>query len=195
MRTHSSTTRIGKVVRAGIERGVFVAPPTSVGRATHAAIAAGVISELPAFTDAESTTSLQFARNSVLHWHGSAAVVEMSIDISTTVYDDAFPADLQDVYLAKVAPALTEIREAMQANSVARRLMSRTPIATTISAAGTLAVGTTTLGGVPALLGRLATMAGSAVLSAAWDRHVESTRIAQHRLYFLHRSNELLERS
>lgn len=99
---------------------------------------------------------------------------------------------MEQIYRAEVEPSLEEIREEVESNTYLHRLLgeSAKDIPKWLGA-GFLALATTPVTNIPALVVAGATAAGPAV-QAAWKKHETSKQLRRHPYYFLYETNRLL---
>lgn len=114
---------MGDLARSGIEGGLFV-PGSSAGKRTaQAGSATGFLERLPTFPAATMDEVLDIRselRSPLTHFR--AEVVKLSADMAQTALERDFAAEVDAQWHGTVAPALQEIREAVEQNTYLRRL-------------------------------------------------------------------------
>lgn len=182
----------GELVRAGIAEGLFVPSEVAMRRGKHVATASGFLSQLPAFPEATIGEILDIradlAKPLIRYRSG---VSELATMIESGPLDKDFSQEIEIVYVEKVLPALLEITELVRSTSFLRELASEV-VKDANKLAGVLALGILNAETVPALTAAGAT--GVAIAArTAWRRHQASADIQKHQLYFLYKTEKLLQ--
>ena len=166
-------------------------------RAGQAAVGSGLISRLPAFPDAPMDELLELRSdltNPLTRYR--AAALDLSGQLSP-VLGDELEAQVDDLWAAKVAPALLEIEETLVDHSLVRELAKRatSDIRALLTGGAGVYMGVTATASLPAAATALAGAAlGAApvVGQSAWAS-AEARRSAQrHELFYLYETNRRL---
>jgi hypothetical protein len=173
--------------------GLIVPTQSSQARGQQVAAAADFMGRLPAFP-AASVAEILDIRNEIRDplVRFRAGMVEVTQGLAVAAYETSFSGDVEQIYVAKVAPALLEINEAVRTNRYLRELLGEaiTDMKTIIAAGLTLGfMGTADL--APLIAGGAA--AATAAMTAAWNTAAKRRRIRQQQFYFLYGTQELLE--
>jgi hypothetical protein len=188
--------QVGDLVRAQVSEGLFEVGAVSRRRGKQASAAAQLIEKLPSFPSASVSEVLDIReelREPLTRFR--AAVSEMERLIQSAAHEPDFAAEVEDLYIEKVAPALLEIAELARNNSYLRQLMRAAvgdakPILTSVLTMGVLA-----LGGLPGLVAAAlgaGVPAAAAAVRAAWASGEGQSALETHHLFFLYRTEELL---
>jgi len=188
--------QVGDIVRAHVSEGLFEvgAMPRRHGRQVSAA--AQLMEKLPSFPSASMHELLDIReelRQPLTKFR--AAVAEMERTLQPAAYEPDFSAEVEDLYLEKVAPALQEIAGLVRRNSYLRELM-RVGVGDAKSLlTAVLTVGVAALAGVPDLVAAALAAgvpSGAASLRAALATGAAKRDIEAHHLFFLYKTEELL---
>jgi hypothetical protein len=187
---------VGEIVRSHVAEGLFEVGTVTTRRGKQVTAASRLLETLPAFP-AASIEEILDIRQELLGplTNFRAAVAEMERLIQSAAYDADFPAEVEDLYLEKVAPALQEIAELVRDNSYLRQLMRAGVGDAKSILTGVLTMGVAGLAGVSHLAA--AALAAGVPTAAAALRSALATKTAQreiegHHLFFLYRTEELL---
>jgi hypothetical protein len=116
----------GKLVRAGIEEGSIAPTGAGLARGRHSGLASDLVGRLPLFEKASVREILDIRRSlegPLIRFRG--AVIEFSEDIRFAAWDEEFASEADMVFRRKVAPAVEDLREAVEQNSSLTELMLR----------------------------------------------------------------------
>ncbi len=183
----------GTLVRQGLVEGRFQASPVSRERGKQAATASDFMGRLPAFPRASVAEILDIRtelEEPLVRFR--SAMVEMGKLIESSAYEEGFREQVDEVYRAKVEPALVEIDDRVRNNGYLRVLVGEVVGDTKTLLAGILALGVAQTGDLPQLFTVGAAAAGQAVARTTWERRTRERQISEHALYFLYRTEELL---
>lgn len=166
-------------------------------RAGQAAVGSGLVSRLPAFPDAPMDELLEL-RSDLTDplTRYRAAALDLSSQLSP-VLGDELEAQVDDLWAAKVAPALLEIEETLADHSLVRELAKRatSDIRALLTGGAGVYMGVTATASLPAAATALvggALGAAPVVGQSAWAR-AEARRSAQrHELFYLYETDRRL---
>lgn len=201
----------GKLISQGVSEGVFEIPAHGEGRQTHAHVAASIIDRLPAFDGAgiddivdireELTTPLVRFRSAV------AELSKVSVAPSDAL---AFEAQVQEIQITKILPAVLEIEERIAESSYMRELLVSPGAASGALFGGAITAALSNRDGILGFLSdvtggltgsdavRLAGGAATAGIAAKWaiDAAAAKSRdrreIEKHELFFVYKAGQLL---
>lgn len=184
----------GSLVTAGVAEGVFVPSSGAVTREREAGSAAELLNYMPAFPPASVGEILgirEELKGPLVRFR--SAMVKIAAVLQAAPREAGFKEELEQIYRAEVEPALQEIREEVQSNRYLHQLLGETvkDIPKWLGA-GFIAIATTPLTNIPALVVAGATAAGPAA-QAAWKKHERSKEIRQRQYYFLYETDRLLD--
>jgi hypothetical protein len=189
--------QVGDIVRAHVSEGLFEVGAVPRRHGKHVSAAAQSMEKLPSFPSASVQEVLEI-RNELQKplTNFRAAVAEMERILQSAAYETDFPAEVEDLYLEKVAPALQEIGELVRQNSYLRELMRAAVGDAKSMLTAVLTVGVAALAGIPDLVA--AALAAGIPTGAAALRANSATGEAQrdieaHHLFFLYKTEELLQ--
>jgi hypothetical protein len=114
--------------------------------------------------------------------------------IDSASHEQEFRAEVQQIYLEKVAPAVQEIRERVESNAYLRRLVGevfKEDLPRWLGA-GVLALAVTPSNRIDDLIVASATAIQPAV-KAGWRKHGETRKIRAHQYFFLYETERLLD--
>ena len=183
----------GLLVSAGVSEGLFVPSIAAEDRAKQLGLAAGFMGYLPAFPHASVSEILEIRhelREPLVRFR--AAMVEMGHLARSQAYEAGFSAEVEQLYRAKVAPALQDLHEGIRANRYLRQLVGA--VMDDMKAfliQGALALAVTPLSAVPALA-TAAIHVVTPAIQAAYRQRVKSDQIRKEQLYLLYRTEELI---
>ena len=183
----------GTLVRHGIAEGSFKASPISRERSKQVASASEFLTRLPAFPKANVSEILDIRAElepSLVRFRG--AMVELGGLVESAAYEENFPEQVDEVYRAKVEPALLEIEDQVRSNNYLRVLVGEIVGDTKTLLAGILAVGVAHATDLPQLVTGAVAVTGQAIAKAAWEKQIRGQKIVEHELYFLYRTEQLL---
>lgn len=183
----------GTLVRHGIAEGLFQATPLSRERGKQVAAASDILGLLPAFPKASVAEILDIRTEleaPLVRFR--AAMVELGKLVESAAYEEGFADQVDELYRAKVAPALLEIEEQVRANSYLRVLVGEVVGDSKTLLAGVLGVGLAHAADVSQLVAGGVAAAGQAMAKAAWERQARGRKLSEHELYFLYRTEQLL---
>jgi hypothetical protein len=183
---------MGDVVRAGLQEGLFRLPARTRTHARQIGTAAGLFEMLPTFPMAHVEEVLDARREleiTLAQFRG--ALIELTEVMAADALDEDFSEAVADLWVAKVEPAMAEIRELIRQHSYLRQLADRATANTGLAGAG---LGLLVADNVHAP-DLLAVGAGVAVaaLRAAHDRWSARQAIRGQQFYFLHGVSERLD--
>lgn len=184
----------GNVINLQVQEGVFAPNAAATSHGKQIGLASGLLSALPAFPRASVPEIIDIReelRDPLIRFR--AAVSSMATTIDAASFEPDFGPEVNDLFHREVAPALLEIKEAIQANSNLRQLTKAALADTSSQIVGVLSLGVASQTAIPELAALGATSV-TAVARAAWEQRQETGRIHQHQMYLLHRSQELLNR-
>jgi hypothetical protein len=187
---------VGEIVRSHVAEGLFEVGAVTTRRGKQVSAASRLIETLPSFPAASIGEILDIRQELAAPLTNfRAAVAEMERLIQSAAYDADFAAEVEDLYMEKVAPALQEIAELVRDNSYLRQLMRAGVGDAKSILTGVLTMGVTAVAGVPYLAA--AALATGIPAAAAALRGVLATKSAAreiegHHLFFLYRTEELL---
>jgi hypothetical protein len=186
--------QVGDIVRAHLSEGLFEVGTMPRRHGKQVSAAARLMEKLPSFPSASVRELLDIReelRPALTNFR--AAVAEMERTLQAAAYEPDFPAEVEDLYLEKVAPALQEIAELVRHNSYFRELMRAAVGDAKSLLTAVLTVGVAALTGVPDLVAAaLAAGTGAAGLRAALATGAAKRDIEAHHLFFLYKTEELL---
>ncbi|MDP9358744.1 MAG: hypothetical protein M3R02_26390 [Chloroflexota bacterium] len=187
--------RSGALVRAAVKEGVFQPVASARDHGKQVMIASDALGRLPAFPAATIDEMLDIRRELRLPLiRFRAAVTRLGRTVAAASYDEHVQAEVDDLYREHIAPALQEIEELVQANAYLQRLGEQVggtlgPVVTAV-----VTVGVTRMADLPWVLDVAAPVAQAAA-GAAWQKYgAGRLPIAQHEMFFLYRTEELLQR-
>jgi hypothetical protein len=144
---------VGDVVRSHVEEGLFEVRAGSRRRGKQVSAASQFMESLPSFPAASIAEILDIReelRRPLTTFR--AAVAEMERQIQSAAYDADFPAEVDDLFIEKAAPALEEIADLVHQNGDLRQLMrAATGDAKTFVTAA-LTMGVAAVAGLPYLV-------------------------------------------
>ncbi len=182
----------GTLVRHGLSDGLFKASPITRERGKQVAAASEFLTRLPAFPKANVSEILDIrAELEAPLVRFRAAMVDLGRLVESAAYEEEFPEQVDELYRAKVEPALLEIEEQVRSNSYLRVLIGEIVGDSKTLLAGILAVGIAHAADLPQLVAGGAA-AGQVIAKAAWEKHIRGQQISEHELYFLYRTEHLL---
>jgi hypothetical protein len=166
-------------------------------RAGQAAVGSGLISRLPAFPDAPMDELLELRSDltgPLTRYR--ASTLDLSAQLGP-VLGDELEAQVDDLWAAKVAPALLEIEETLADHSLIRELAKRatSDVKALLAGGAGLYMGVTATASLPAAATALAGSAlGAAPIigQAAWARIEGRSSAQRHELFYLYETNRQL---
>jgi hypothetical protein len=190
--------QVGGLVRAGIDEGMFEIGPTARRRGKNVGVASEFIARVPAFPEASIAEILgvrEDLRPPLTRFR--SAVSAFSSHVEAAAHEKDFAAEVADIYLAEVEPALQDIREAVDGNTYLKQL-SRQAVAgarDALTRGGMIAIGLMGLADAPAVAS-VVVGAGAAVVqagsNAARQRADTRTAIERNRLFFLYQAERFI---
>jgi hypothetical protein len=185
--------KMGSLVDAGIAEGMFKLAPGTEERERQVGTAAELLSHLPAFPPA-SISDILGIRDDLKRplTRFRAAMARVARDVSSGPRGAEFTSEIERIYRAEVAPALLEIREAIESSSYLNQLLGES--ARDIPAwlgAGFIALATTPITHLPEVAAIGMAAAGPAAKSA-WVVAEKRRAIRQSQYYFLYETQALL---
>lgn len=188
--------QVGSLIRAAVADKAIELRATPARRAKEASAASMLMEELPAFPHATVQEILDIReelRTPLIRFR--AAVIEIERSLASAAHDEDFRAEVADLYRAKVAPALLELSELIADNRWLRQLgIAAADDVKGFLAAASVAAGVTTLTDLPSLVAAaFAVPTVAAAVKATEAKAIQSAEIQRHQLFFLHRTNVLLE--
>ncbi len=186
----------GGLVRAAVNEGAWDLGDVARRRGKQVTGAAQFMEVLPAFPDATMVEILDIRdrlRPPLVRFR--AAMIEIERLIDAAAHDEAFEAELADLYLEKVAPALKEIDESISDDKYLRQLAGNLVGDAKTYATGGLTLAVAMFAHVPNLVAAatgLGVGAATAAGQAAWN-HAEAHRETErHQMFFLYKLGDLL---
>jgi len=182
---------MGDLVRAGLQEGLFRLPSRTRTHARQIGTAAGLFEMLPTFPMAHVEEVLDARREletTLAQFRG--ALVELTEAMAAEALDEDFGEAVADLWVAKVEPAMAEIRELIRQHGYLRELTDRATANTGLAGAG-LGLLVADKVHAPDLLAVGAGVAAAA-LRAARDRWSAQQAIRGQQFYFLHGVSERL---
>lgn len=185
---------MGDLVRAGLQQGMFTIPPRTGVHARQAGAAAGLFEMLPSFPMAHVDEILDIRaelEGPLVRFRG--ALAELAVGMQADAHDEGFREELDDLWVAKVAPALREIHDLIGQHTYLRELANRlTNAGQTLAAAG-LGVVMAKGAHAPDLLA-LGTAMAIPAIRAEWERRNVRREVQRHQFYFLYGIQDRLTR-
>lgn len=189
----------GGLVRAAVGEGAWELGDAARRRGKQVAGASQFMERLPAFPEAAMAEILDIRdrlRPPLVRFR--AAMIEMERLIDAAAHDDAFEAEVADLYLEKVAPALQEIEEAVGDDKYLRQLAGNLVGDAKTYASGGLTLAVAMFAHVPNLVAAatgLGVGAATAAGQAAWNHARSNRETEQRQMFFLYKLGDLLERT
>jgi hypothetical protein len=183
---------MGDLVRAGLQEGLFRLPSRTKTHARQVGTAAGLLEMLPTFPMAHVEEVLDVRREletTLAQFRG--ALVELTDAMAAEVLDEDFGEAVADLWVAKVEPAMAEIRELVRQHSYLRELAGRTTANTGLAGAG-LGLLVANKIDAPEVLA-LGAGGAAAAIRAARDEWSARQAIRGQQFYFLHGVSERLD--
>lgn len=186
--------RAGDLIRAGIAEGLFVPSADALDRGREVGAASEFMHYLPAFPPASVAEILDLRRelqSPLVRFR--AAMVRVGNAINAASHEEEFRGEVERIYREEVAPAIEELREAVETNKYLWRLVGQTLKEDLPKwlGAGVLALAVTPTKHVDDLIVAGATVVQPAV-KAAWEKYVSARDIRQHQYYFLYETDTRL---
>jgi len=182
---------ISDIVRAGLREGLFHLPTRTSTHARQVGAATGLFEMLPTFPVAHVEEVLSARREletTLARFRG--ALTEITQAMAAEALDEDFSEALADLWVAKVEPAMAEIRELIRRHGYLRELADRATANTGLAGAGLgLLVANRTH--APDLVA-LGTGVAAAAIRAARDQWSARQAIRGEQFYFLYGLNERL---
>ncbi len=182
----------GDLVKAKVAEGLLAPSEGALRRGRQAGTAAGLMYRLPTFPRATIDEILSIRtdlQKPLVAFR--AGVCELAGAIAAAQFDRAFDEELQDLYMAKVAPAILEIEEMVRSNVWLRDLIGEAVGDVKTLITGVLAFGVTHLANIPNLAG-----AGVGIAAAGARAAMKATQrrseIRRKQFYLLYRTEERL---
>lgn len=166
-------------------------------RAGQAAVGSGLISRLPAFPDAPMDELLDLRSDlSPALTRYRASALDLSASLNPTLGAE-LEAQVDDLWAAKVAPALLEIEETLAEHSLVRELAKRatSDVKAFLTGGAGVYMGVTAAASLPAVATALAGAALGAtpvVGQSAWATVDAHRRAHRHELFYLYETNRRL---
>jgi hypothetical protein len=182
----------GGLVEAGIATGLIAPLGGALDRGKQVGAATAHMYELPAFPGA-SVSEVIDIRVELLEplVRFRTGVQEIADDIEADLLNDSFEEEVHEQYVAKVAPAVQEIRELIQQNRYLRQLLREVVTDGKTVLTGLLTLGVATIAHIPALIAAGAA-AGQAAAEAAVRARQARDAARQRHFYILYRVQESL---
>lgn len=190
--------QIGDLVRATVAEDVFEMGEASVRRGKQVSTAARFMQQLPAFpaaTVAEILDIRDELRSPLVRFR--SAIIEMERLIDAAAYEPDFAAEVEDLFNERVAPALAEINELIRDNASLRQLVGEAIADSKTILSAVLTLGVTTSADFPTLVAAaldVAVPVAAVTARAAWTQSVGAREIERRQLFFLYKTNALLDR-
>jgi hypothetical protein len=183
--------QMGALVQANIAQGIFSASPGTEDRGRRVSAAAELMSYLPAFPLATVGDILGVRdelKGPLVRFR--SAMIDVARTLDAAPHQEEFKAEIESVYRRDVAPALLEIRQAVQDNAYLRQLLgeSAKDVPKWLGA-GFLAMAAAHWDQLPAI----ATAAAGAGAQAAWRTMADRRKIRERQFYFLYETQRLLD--
>jgi hypothetical protein len=122
-----------------------------------------------------------------------AGMAELGKVIESAAFDEGFAEQLDELYRAKVEPAILEIEEQVRTNTYLRVLVGEAIGDSKTLLAGLIGFGIAEATDIPHLI-VAGTAASQAILKSTWTKHQNARKISEKELYFLYRTEQLLIR-
>jgi hypothetical protein len=186
----------GDLVRAAVSEGAWELGAVARRRGKQITGASRFMERLPGFPDASMQEILEIRdrlRPPLVRFR--AAMVEVERLIDAAAHEQAFEAEIADVYLEKVAPALQEIDEAVQDDKYLRHLAGALVGDGKTYVSGGLSLAVAIFAQVPNLVAVATGMGVGALtagLQAGWRSAGGSRQTERHQLFFLYKLGGLL---
>lgn len=188
---------VGDLVNSGVAENAFELGTTTVPRGKQVSAATRFMDRLPAFPHATIDEILDIRdelRSPLVRFR--AAMIEMERLIQSAAHEPDFEAEVDVLYHERIAPALLEIRERVQDNSSLRRLAEAAIADAKGILTASVTFGVTAEADLPHLVAAaldVAVPVTAAVGRAALARTVATREIERQHLFFLYKTNALLE--
>lgn len=157
------------LVRAMIREGMVEPHHLAIAHAGQAAVGSGLVTRLPAFIEPPMAELLDLRRD--LHaplTNYRAAVVKMADRLTSKAYEPENAAELDDLWISDVEPALVRMREELSQHGLVRELAREAVVGPDVVVRAATGPGTYIgLDAVSALSGWAAAAAGAAAGAAA----------------------------
>lgn len=187
----------GDLVRAAVSESAWELGASARRRGKQITGASRFMERLPAFPDASMQEILDIRerlRPPLVRFR--AAMIEMERLIDAAAHEEEFEAEIADLYLEKVAPALQEIDEAVQDDKYLRQLAGALVDDAKTYVSGGLSLAVAMFAQVPDLVAvatGLGVGAATAALQAGWRSAGGRQQTERHQLFFLYKLGGLLE--
>lgn len=190
------------LLNAGIRDGVVTLSDGLTSRGKQVGLAADFLQRLPMFEDAriEEVLEIRDSLNDPLV-RFRTAMLSFAEKIRSEAWDSNFADDAENLFVAEVAPAVLEIEEFANQNSLSRSLLRRasTPAASA-SGAGVLSAIMTSASALPGSLGPVISALGTVGTIAQGVRTVEDwlgarDQIQSNGLYFYYQAKQRLRKN
>lgn len=186
----------GGLVRAAVSEGAWDLGDVARRRGKQVAGASQFMERLPAFPDASMAEILDIRdRLRVPLVRFRAAMIEMERLIDAAAHDEAFEAEVTDLYFEKVAPALQEIEEAISDDKYLRQLTGNLVGDAKTYVSGGLTLAVAMFAHVPNLVAAatgIGVSAATAAGQAAWSHAASDRETERHQMFFLYKLGDLL---
>jgi hypothetical protein len=189
----------GDLVRAAVSEGAFELGPTAMRRGKQVTAASQFMAQLPAFPGASIAEVIDIRdrlRPPLVRFRG--AMVEMERLLVSAAHEAGFAAEVEELFLEKVAPALEEIGEAVADDKYLRQLLRAAAADAKTYSSGGLTLAVALFAHVPQLVATAAGIGAGALSAAgraAWMRSVGRRETERHQLFFLYKLGRLLDQS
>jgi hypothetical protein len=184
------------LVRAMIREGIVEPNHLAIAHAGQAAVGSGLVTRLPAFIDPPMAELLDLRRDLQAPLTAyRAAVAKMADRLTTKVYEPESAAELDDLWISDVEPALVRMREELAQHGLVRELAREAAVGPDVLVRAATGPGTYIgLDAVSSLSGWAAAAAGAATGAAALGQMAAGAaqrgrearaRTEQHDLFYL----------
>lgn len=181
----------GELVQSGITDGLFSMSPGVSARGKQVSIAADLLGRLPTFPQAMVKELLDIREElagPLVPFRG--LLVEWASELQATATQPELAEEIQDLYLARVAPTLQELEEKIRADSYLSNLLGRVSDNSAVFTA-LLTLGVTGALQMPRIIAAGAALSQAAI-RAMLETRSQASENKQSTLYFLYRTEDLL---
>lgn len=189
--------QVGGLVHSAVAENAFELGDVSARRGKQVSAAAHFMQQLPAFPAATVQEVLDIRdelRSPLVRFR--SAIIEMEQLIESAAHEPDFVGEVEDLFHERIAPALLEISELVRDNASLRQLTAAVVADSKGILTAALTFGVTASADLPNLVAAaldVAVPVTAAVGRAAWARSVATHEIQRHQLFFLYKTNALLE--
>ncbi|GAA5503075.1 hypothetical protein Dxin01_02824 [Deinococcus xinjiangensis] len=185
-----------EIVRLGIKEGKIAPSQFEALRSKQISLPADFLSRLPNFSQASVKEILDIRKalaRPLVRFR--AAVIEYSGEIEDAAWDRNFSQDAEILYNKRVAPAILEIEEAIEDNSIRRHIFSN--VLTKGAASGLFSLVVSNIDAFTDILGKSGgSLIGAGLGTTATifsDYQSQNSKISRNGVYFLYKVKKRLE--